>query len=157
MPKIGIFYGSTDGNTMHVAERIKEKLDPVLARQGVEEAELLDVADYYLGDMLEFDFLILGVPTWNVGQLQRDWEAVLPEFDEIDLRGKKVACLAWVTRSAIRTPSPTPCSSWPSVPAAPAPSSWAPGRWRAMTSETRGPSKTAGSWGWYWTSTTSQS
>ena len=31
------------------------------------------------------------MPTWNTGQLQRDWEGVIDEFDSLDLTGKRVA------------------------------------------------------------------
>jgi flavodoxin I len=84
---IGLFFGSTNGNTAAVAEIIKQEFH----HQGNVEVELFDVADYYLEEMLAFDFLIAGVPTWNIGQLQRDWEAVLDELDSLDLSGKVAA------------------------------------------------------------------
>ena len=86
-PTIGLFYGSTNGNTAAVAAQIA---DVCVQTYGV-AVELLDVADIYLEEMLDFSHLILGVPTWNVGQLQRDWEAVIEEFDGLDLYGKCVA------------------------------------------------------------------
>lgn len=91
MPRIGIFFGSTDGNTERVAGRIKDKLDSLLAAQEDSRVELLDVAEFYLEEMLLFDALILGVPTYNVGQLQQDWNAAMDEFDSLDLTGKPVA------------------------------------------------------------------
>lgn len=84
---IGLFFGSTNGNTAAVAEIIKQEFH----HQANAEVELFDVADYYLEEMLAFDFLIAGVPTWNIGQLQRDWEAVLDELDSLDLSGKVAA------------------------------------------------------------------
>lgn len=87
MLELGLFYGSTNGNTAQVARQIQQ----AFVRFGYAKVELLDVADYYLADMLDFERLILGVPTWNAGQLQSDWEAVLEEFDELDLTGKRVA------------------------------------------------------------------
>ena len=84
---IGLFYGSTNGNTASVAELIRREF----AEQAGIEVELFDIADYYLEEMADFDHLILGIPTWNVGQLQRDWEEVIEEFDEIDLKGKVAA------------------------------------------------------------------
>ncbi|MCC9078890.1 flavodoxin [Litorilinea aerophila] len=86
-PVIGLFYGSTDGNTEAVAREIQA----CFARKGYDLVELVDVAEYYLAEMLEYDHLILGIPTWNVGQLQRDWEASFEELDELDLTGKQVA------------------------------------------------------------------
>jgi len=88
---IGLFFGSTNGATAAVAQQIKAKLDADLATPGAEAVELFDVADYYLKEMLPFDYLILGVSTWHVGQLQRDWDRVFEEFDALDLTGKQVA------------------------------------------------------------------
>lgn len=97
---IGIFYGSTDGNTERVAHALREELARAFSAgehsagahdAAPPEVEVLDVAEFYIDEMEEFDHLILGIPTWNVGQLQSDWEAVLDELDELDLTGKKVA------------------------------------------------------------------
>ncbi len=84
---IGLFYGSTNGATSAVAQRIANEFDQSYAI----EVELLDVGEIDLGEMQDFHYLILGVPTWNVGQLQRDWEVAMDEFDELDLTGRIVA------------------------------------------------------------------
>jgi flavodoxin I len=84
---IGLFYGSTNGNTAAVAQMIQREFEQTA---GI-KVELFDVADYYLEEMSDFDFLILGIPTWDVGQLQRDWESIIDEFDEIALDGKVAA------------------------------------------------------------------
>lgn len=83
---IGLFYGSTNGATTLVAKRIAN----AFATQGV-TVEVFNIAEYVLETMLDFEHLILGTSTWNVGQLQKDWEDVLPEFDDLDLTGKQVA------------------------------------------------------------------
>lgn len=85
--RIGLFFGSTDGNTQRVAQLIQA----YLVTQTDVQVELFDVADYYLETLLDFDYLLLGVPTWNHGQLQQDWEAVFDEFDQLDLSNKTVA------------------------------------------------------------------
>ena len=87
MRHIGLFYGSSNGNTAQVAQLIQR----AFAANGAATVALFDIADYYLETVLDFDYLILGVPTWDTGQLQRDWEAVFAEFDELDLTGKQVA------------------------------------------------------------------
>lgn len=86
-PRVGLFFGSTNGATAHVAQRMQE----LFAQQTECAVQLLDVAETYLEEMLDFDLLIVGIPTWNTGQLQRDWEAVIDEFDGIDLSGKVAA------------------------------------------------------------------
>jgi len=87
MEEIALFYGSTEGHTEAVAERIQ---DEFLA-SGYATVALFDVAEFYLDEMLPFDRLIVGIPTWDTGQLQRDWEAVFEEFEALDLTGKRVA------------------------------------------------------------------
>jgi len=87
MQTIALFYGSTNGNTAAVVQQIQQ----AFAATGLAAVELLDIADYYLDEMLDFDRIILGVPTWNTGQLQQDWEAIFPEFDSLDLHGKTIA------------------------------------------------------------------
>lgn len=87
MSTVGLFFGSTTGNTRAAAERIRAAF---MQQFGV-EVELLDVAEYYVDEMQAFDHLILGMPTWDVGQLQRDWESAIDELAELDLRGKSVA------------------------------------------------------------------
>ena len=86
MKPIGLFYGSTNGATAAVAQQVAD----AFAERGV-TVELFDIADYVLETMLDFDHLILGVSTWNTGQLQADWEAVFEELDELDLTDKQVA------------------------------------------------------------------
>lgn len=84
---VALFFGSTNGNTASVARLIQQEF----ANQAGIDVELFDVADYYLEEMLEFNILILGIPTWDIGMLQRDWEAVVEEFDALDLHGKRAA------------------------------------------------------------------
>ncbi|RIK57143.1 MAG: flavodoxin [Chloroflexi bacterium] len=84
---IGLFFGSSTGATAAAAQLIQSAF---VRRFGV-EVELFDVADYFLEEMAGFDYLIVGIPTWNIGQLQRDWENVIEEFDELDLSGKHAA------------------------------------------------------------------
>ncbi|MEO1644220.1 MAG: flavodoxin [Chloroflexota bacterium] len=44
-----------------------------------------------ISNLKEFDYLILGCPTWNVGELQDDWELELPNLENVDFSGKRVA------------------------------------------------------------------
>ena len=86
MVEIGLFYGSSDGNTARVARLIQV----AFLRLGSARVELFDIADYYL-EAHRISHLILGVPTWNTGQLQADWEAIFAEFESLDLTGRQVA------------------------------------------------------------------
>jgi flavodoxin I len=84
MGKAGIFYGSSTGNTEAIAESIREKLGP-------SNADIFDVAVSSRKELERYPFLILGVPTWGLGDLQEDWEAFLPSLELADLKGKTIA------------------------------------------------------------------
>ncbi len=82
MAKIGIFFGSTEGNTERVVTQIQELLGA--------EAELNNVNSTTADDMQPYPYLILACPTWEIGQLQEDWESFVDEIDKVDYSGKKV-------------------------------------------------------------------
>lgn len=82
--KIGLFYGSTTGKTDAVAEIIRDEF-------GAKLVDLHDIAEAGKEDIESYDYLIIGSPTWNIGELQSDWEAFFPKLDDIDFTGKKVA------------------------------------------------------------------
>jgi flavodoxin I len=85
MAKIGIFYGSTEGNTERIVTQIHAQLggDAVAALHNVNSA----TAD----DMQPYEYLILACPTWEIGQLQEDWDSFIDELQDVDFAGKKVA------------------------------------------------------------------
>lgn len=83
MARIGIYYGSTSGNTQEVAEEIAKKL-------GVEKADLHDVAKAN-ADYSAYDVVLFGSSTMGFGDLQDDWEDYIGKVKAADLSGKKVA------------------------------------------------------------------
>ncbi|MBF2073434.1 MAG: flavodoxin FldA [Synechococcales cyanobacterium C42_A2020_086] len=85
MAKIGLFYGTQTGNTQNAAELIQKALG------GSDVVDLHDIANASPSDFEEYDYIIVGCPTWNVGELQADWEGFYEELDAIDFSGKKVA------------------------------------------------------------------
>jgi flavodoxin I len=78
-----IIYGSTTGNTEHVANLIARHL-----RDG---ASVKNVAQAAPDDFEQAGLLVFGLSTWDDGRLQDDWAAFFPRMDEIDLTGKTVA------------------------------------------------------------------
>jgi flavodoxin I len=84
LKQVGIFYGSSSGKTASIAGRIHERL-------GKERADLKDVEQSFPEDMMDYEFLILGIPTWGIGKAQEDWDDLLPMLENIDLSRKKVA------------------------------------------------------------------
>lgn len=79
--KIGIFYGSTTGNTKRVADLIATELGG---------ATVKNIATTSADELLGFDVLLLGTSTWGLGDLQDDWEGFLSNFNSLNLEGKKV-------------------------------------------------------------------
>ncbi len=85
MSKIGLFYGTQTGNTETLAQAIQAEFG------GDSVVTLHDIADASPDDFADYACLIVGCPTWNIGELQADWEGFYDELDEIDFSGKKVA------------------------------------------------------------------
>ena len=88
--KIGLFYGSNTGNTELDAELVKKTFEgfaPV-------SIDLFNIGQVDVQKMQEYDRLIVGCPTWNIGQLQDDWDLKFDQLDGLDLRGKLVAMFA---------------------------------------------------------------
>ena len=84
MSLIGLFYGSSTCYTEIVAEKIQATL-------GKDLVDCYNVADEDLSTALQYNYLILGTPTWDFGELQEDWEEIWPELSDLDLNGKKIA------------------------------------------------------------------
>ncbi len=86
MAKIGLFFGTQTSNTQTAAEIIQKEFggDSIVDLNDISKAESSDFKDY--------SYIIIGCPTWNVGELQSDWEDFYDEqLDDIDFTGKKVA------------------------------------------------------------------
>lgn len=81
---IGLFYGSSTCYTEIAAEKIRDLI-------GSGQVDLFDIAETPVSDMLDYQRLILGIPTWDYGELQEDWEAVWDDLDDIDFTGRTVA------------------------------------------------------------------
>ena len=84
MATIGLFFGSDEGNTESVAYRIQGQF-----AEGA--VDIHDIADVTQLDFAHYDQLILGIPTWDFGQIQSDWEEFWDDLQEIDFTGKTVA------------------------------------------------------------------
>jgi flavodoxin I len=84
---IGIFYGSSTGNTEMAANLIKTEMGEFVGA-------VRDVRHASPEELAEFDVLLLGVSTWNIGEMQDDWADFLPQLEAVDLTGKKVAMFA---------------------------------------------------------------
>lgn len=81
---IGLFFGSDEGNTEAVGERIADRF-------GRENVEIFDIADVTQAEFDDYETIILGISTWDFGQIQSDWEEFWDDIQEIDFHGKEVA------------------------------------------------------------------
>ncbi len=79
---IGIFYGSSMGNTEEAANLIKSKLN--------KESKIINVTEMTKESLNDFDTILLGSSTWGLGDLQDDWDRKLSVLKEADLSNKKI-------------------------------------------------------------------
>ena len=84
MKKIGIFYGSTTGTTLEVAQEIAKCLD-------VKPEDVHDVASVSPSSVAGYDMVILGASTWGAGDLQEDMATFIDGLQALDLENKEVA------------------------------------------------------------------
>jgi len=84
MASIGIFYGTTTGNTENIASLIRSEF-------GGDVADMMNVDLAEKEDVEKYKYLIFGVSTWGVSDLQDDFEDFMEILEAIDFSGKKVA------------------------------------------------------------------
>jgi flavodoxin I len=82
--KIGLFFGSDEGNTERVAYQIQTIF-------GEDLLDVYDIADVTQVEFADYDKIILGIPTWDFGQIQSDWEEFWDDIAQVDFSGKQVA------------------------------------------------------------------
>ena len=82
MEKIGLFWGSNTGNQEEAAGFLKDFMES----EGVEMDEY-NIADTDPSKMLEYKRLIIGCPTWHIGELQDDWDFIYEKYKELDFSG----------------------------------------------------------------------
>ncbi len=86
MKKLGIFWGSNTGATEEVVGIPKENLEA----EGLPVDEY-DVASCGVDRLMKYDKIIIACPTWNVGELQDDWDGLFHQYKELDFTGKTAA------------------------------------------------------------------
>lgn len=87
MTPIGLFYGTNTDYTRLVIDQMTEEFETVAP----DLLTIHNIADTPVEKMLAYDTLIIGCPTWNVGQLQEDWDVAYSQLDDLDMSGKKIA------------------------------------------------------------------
>lgn len=84
MKKIGLFYVANAVKTSQVARKIREAL-------GADNIDIIPVEKAWGNDFESYDNLIIGVSTWFDGELPTYWDELIPELENLDLKGKKIA------------------------------------------------------------------
>lgn len=84
MKKTAIIYSFNTNKTAKIAESIKEAF-------GDEPVEMVNAEELTAKKFSEYDNLILGVPTWFDGELPNYWDEFVPDLEDLDLSGKKIA------------------------------------------------------------------
>lgn len=84
LSKIGLFYGSSTCYTEIVAEKIQRHFESG-------RVDVFNIADTPISSINDYHFLIFGIPTWDYGELQEDWESRWEELQTLDFTGKTVA------------------------------------------------------------------
>lgn len=84
MNKTAIIYSFNTKKTAKVAERIKEAFND-------EKVVPVNAEEITKDEFTSYDQIILGVPTWFDGELPNYWDEFVPELEDVDLSGKKIA------------------------------------------------------------------
>lgn len=92
MANVGIFFGTDTGNTRKVAKTIAKQLGDIAAKPE-------NIKNVGVDELLAFDVLILGSPTYGDGELPgltagtstESWEEFMPYLSGADFSGKTIA------------------------------------------------------------------
>ena len=87
MAKAGLIFGSNTGVTEKIAQKIADAVNAVVPGA----VEVHDLSSVGIEKLNDYDKLIIGCPTWNIGELQDDWKEGYEKLDGVDLSGKKIA------------------------------------------------------------------
>jgi len=82
---IALFYGSSTCYT----EIAAEKIAAILSIK--QQVDLYNIADTAIEVADQYQRIILGIPTWDYGELQEDWENIWDNIDSVNWIGKTVA------------------------------------------------------------------
>lgn len=84
MKKVGIFYGTSTGNTETVAKQIAKKIN-------IQDSDIFEATSKNADKLKDYDVLLFGTSTQGSGDLQDDWETFVSDVKKVGLAGKKVA------------------------------------------------------------------
>ena len=81
--QIGLFYGSTTGNTERIADMFGDYFQ--------EQVHVDYIENFSQSDIGKYDLIVFGIPTWNIGELESSWEEFFPSLDDMNFSEQMVA------------------------------------------------------------------
>ena len=85
MKKIAIVFSFNTQKTGKIAKRVKEAFGKDA------NVEMVNVEEVTVDEFLQYDNLICGTATWFDGELPNHWDEFVPELEDMDLKGKRIA------------------------------------------------------------------
>ncbi|HCD33316.1 MAG TPA: flavodoxin [Phycisphaerales bacterium] len=82
--RVILVYGSVTTKTEMVAKLIEEQLGDHLEKS-------VEVSEIEPADLKEYDLVIAGIPTWDVGELEYSWQDFYDNMDGQDYSGLHIA------------------------------------------------------------------
>lgn len=85
-PFTAIIFGTDTGNTEEVAYRMSSALET----HGL-KTEVININELTADLLADYDLIIMGIPTWDFGGIQQDWEELDEEIAAFPVQGKTLA------------------------------------------------------------------
>ena len=82
--KIALIYSFNAIKTAQAAKKIVKEM-------GEDQIDQINAEDISEKEFLQYNLLILGVPTWFDGELPNYWDEFVPALEDMDLNGKTIA------------------------------------------------------------------
>ncbi|NVK73935.1 flavodoxin [Marinomonas sp. CT5] len=83
---IALIYGTDTNNTEEVGHKIAKQWEEL-----EEKVDIFNIKDITLNQLEQYSMLILGIPTWDFGGIQSDWEEIGDNLGELDLEDTVIA------------------------------------------------------------------
>ena len=83
---IALIYGTDTNNTEEVGHKIAKQWQEL-----GETVDIFNIKDIELQQLEDYSMLILGIPTWDFGGIQSDWEDIGDSLAELSLDDTVIA------------------------------------------------------------------
>lgn len=83
---IALIYGTDTNNTEEVGHKIAKQWEEL-----GEQVDIFNIKDIELSQLEQYPMLILGIPTWDFGGIQSDWEDIGDSLAKLDLEDTVIA------------------------------------------------------------------